>query len=1070
MRKLLQHVLLLAILLLATGTLNAQNVITGRVLDARTNEPLIGASVIVKTDRQGVVTDVDGKFSLSTKKDFPLTLHLDFIGYRGLDVDVYDNSEPIDIQLQENFNFTEEIVVIGYGQQKQLDLTGAISSVRIEDALGDRPLTSISEALQGSVPGLLVTTNGNQAGTSKSFQIRGAYSLGIKNSDGSYGATIAPLILIDNVEGDIDLINPEDIESVSVLKDAASSAIYGARAAGGVILITTKRPKKNAKFTLNYNNNFAFSTAINLPRVADNRTYLNAYKEAEGDTFWTLDPPSIDIWLKYLDEYEKNPSAFNTIGDGIYRGEDGMLYYLNETDHINTILETGFQQTHNLSVSGSTDRIRYRISAGIVSNDGVLITSKDKFRRQNISVYVSGDVTKWFTQEATLSYSKSKKTSPESTLGGNNFYSLRYGTFYPRGLVPEGFLGAEGLPFFTPKNQLEWANTSTALNDNPRVSLRSIFKPIKNLDITLEYTIDRKDYDYHWYTGSTQYSTLQGGVQTTPTLDYLQKVKRYTNYNAFNVYATYQWNPTANHHLKFMAGYNQESNYTEDVTVYSYGQAVQEVPALSSGTSSISATDTYIDYSVRGGFFRINYDYKDRYLLEINGRYDGSSKFPKDHRFGFFPSVSAGWNIANESFLKNTKQWLNLLKLRVSYGQIGNQNIPAYAYVPTMNISNKYNGWITDGTYVTAVNSLPSLVSTSFTWEKVNTFDIGVDVAFLRDKLTGTFDWYLKDTKGMLAPGMQLPAVVGSDAPFQNTADLRTKGWELSFNWRDGIGKDFSYRVGFNIGNSKSTISSYASNESKLLSSFYEGQELGEIWGYVYDGFYTVDDFKDISSWQLKDGVADLDGYNARPGDVKFKNLRDDDYGDNIITSGNNTYDNPGDRKVIGNSLPQYVYGINIGANYKGFDLSIFIQGTGKRDAWINNDLVFPQTSRFSAFYKGTENYWRPVDIAAGDYTAAVPNAEFPRIYDHYGNSGSNYRVSDRYLQDASYIRIKNLALSYTFPTQLISKLYLSSLKAFVSIENLATFSKLPDGIDPETLSWNYPLARTISFGINVSL
>lgn len=1069
MRKLLQHFLLQATLVLASGAAYAQNVITGRVIDAQTGDPLIGASVIVKTDKQGVITDADGKFSLSTKKEFPLTLHLDFVGYRGLDVDVYDNSEPIEIQLQENYRFTDEVVVIGYGKQKQLDLTGAVTSVKIDEALGDRPIVSVSEALLGAAPGLLVTNNGNQAGTSKSFQIRGAYSLGIQNADGSYGATIAPLILIDNVEGDIDLLNPEDIESVSVLKDAASTAIYGARAAGGVILITTKHPNKQAKFTLNYNNNFAFSSAVNLPQVADGRTYLNAYKEAEGDTFWTLDPPSVNTWLKYLDEYERNPGAFNTIGDGIYRGEDGALYYLNETDHIKNILETSFQQSHNVSVSGATDRIRYRVSAGYVTNDGILILDKDKYTRENLSAYVSSDVTKWFTQEATLSYSHSKKTAPESTLGGNNFYSLRFYTLYPSGIVPEGFLGAEGLLFFTPENQLHWSTTSKALNDNPRLSLRSTLKPIKNLDVILEYTFDRKNYDYHWYTGSNQYSTVQGGVLTTPTLDYLQKIKKYTNYNALNVYATYQWNPSEDHHLKLMAGFNQESNYTEQVTVYSYGQAVIEVPALSSGTSSISASDNYIDYTVRGGFFRLNYDYKERYLLEVNGRYDGSSKFPKNHRYGFFPSISAGWNIANERFFRDAK-WLELLKLRASYGQIGNQNIPAYAFVPTMNISNKYNNWITDGAYVTAVTTLPALVSDNFTWEKVSTIDLGIDFSLLKSRLSGTFDWYRKDTKGMLAPGMQLPAVVGSDAPFQNTADLRTNGWELTVNWRDHVGKDFSYRIGFNLSTSESKITKYDSNESKLLSSFYKGQKLGEIWGYVYDSFYTVDDFKDTQSWQLKDGVADLDGYNPRPGDVKFKNLRDDEYGTNLITSGNNTLDNPGDRKVVGNSLPRYVYGINLGATYKGFDLSVFIQGTGKRDAWINNNLTFPQASRFLAFFKGTEKYWRPVDAAAGDYTAALSDAEFPRLYDHYGNTDSNYRVSDHYLQDASYLRVKNLTLSYSFPKRLISNWTLSQLKAFLSIENLATLSNLPSGIDPETLSWNYPLARTISFGINVSL
>ena len=299
--------------------------------------------------------------------------------------------------------------------------------------------------------------------------------------------------------------------------------------------------------------------------------------------------------------------------------------------------------------------------------------------------------------------------------------------------------------------------------------------------------------------------------------------------------------------------------------------------------------------------------------------------------------------------------------------------------------------------------------------------------------------------------------------------------------WRDQIGK-VCYRVGFNLSDSQSKIVKYNSNESGILTSalsngstfwnYYEGKDLGEIWGYEYDGFYTVDDFTDTSSWKLKEGVPSIDGYNPRPGDVKFKNLMDDDRGTNMISGGDNTVSNPGDRKVIGNNTPRYLYGITLGANFKGFDLNVFMQGTGKRDAWIANNLKFPLYSdfKFIALYKDLGNYWKPVDAANGDYTAANPNAEFPRIYGNYGNQGSNYRQSDKYLSDASYFRIKNVTLSYTFPKAWITKASLSQLKAFVSIENLATFSSLPKGIDPETLSWNYPAFRTVSFGLNVTL
>lgn len=1040
--------------------------ITGKVMDA-TKEALIGASVHVPGTSNGVITDIDGNFTLELAAG-DTQVEVSYVGYKSQLINV-GNKSTFQIVLVEDAETLEEVVVVGYGSQKKANLTGAVASVKMDDVIANRPLSQAADALQGTVPGLLVSSNGNAPGKSKSFQIRGAYSVGIKNSDGSYGATISPLVLIDGVEGDLDMINPEDIETITVLKDAASGAIYGARAAGGVILVTTKRPKGETTFQLNYNNNFAFASAMNLPEQAPLEEYLKAYSDAAGDQFWTMGSPSVSKWLGYLEQYRKDPSSIQTVGDGIYKDADGGVYYLNEKDLVKNMLETSFQQTHNISMTGGTEKLRYRLSGGYVSNDGVLITNKDKYERMNVSGFISADIVKWFTQEATFKYAHSKNMLPSSALGG--IYGTRLASFYPEGTMPEGISdAATGLPFFTPANQIKWSNPSKTLYDNPRIFLKSILKPFKGFEAVFEYTFDKNIYDYSWYTGSVAYTTVQGGKDTTPTNDYLQKTKRYTNYNSINVYGTYDFT-LGDHKFKVMAGFNQESSYRETMQALSYGQAVIEVPSLGSGTSTLKATDSYNEYAVRGGFFRVNYNYKDRYLLEVNGRYDGSSKFPKDSRYGFFPSVSAGWNIAQEKFMESTQDWLGSLKLRASYGMIGNQNVPAYSFIPTMSVNNKYNGWISGGDYVTAITTLPSLVSSSFTWEKVGTWDAGLDFSMFNNRFSGTFDWYQRNTSGMLAPGMQLPGVVGASAPFQNTADMRTRGWELSLNWRDRIGK-VGYRIGFNLSDSQSEITKYDSNESYLLSNYYKGMKLGEIWGYVYDGFYTVDDFVDTSSWQLKDGVASINGYNPRPGDVKFKNLRDDDKGENVIYGGDNTVSNPGDRKVIGNNRPRYLYGINLGMNYKGFDLNVFMQGTGKRDAWLANTLTFPMYAdfKFIPLYKGLGNYWQPVDAANGDYTPVNPNAEFPRIYGNYGNQGSNYRQSDRYLSDASYFRIKNVTLSYTFPKAWVTKMTLSSLKAFVGVENLATFSSLAKGIDPETLSWNYPAFRTVSFGLNITL
>ena len=1049
-----------------TTTVQQTKKITGNVTNTA-GEPIIGATVLEKGNTtNGTITDIDGNFTINLPAN--ATLSISYIGYITQEIQVgYQTS--FKVVLKDDTKTLDEIIVVGYGSQKKANLTGAVSSVKMDEALGDRPLLNAADALQGAVPGLFVSNGGNAPGTSKSFQIRGAYSLGVKNSDGTYGNTIKPLVLIDNVEGDIDMINPEDIESINVLKDAASAAIYGARAAGGVILVTTKRPKGASRFELNYNNNFAFGKAVNLPKQAPLMDYLQAYLDCGySDAYWSLGSPSVSKWMEYLTAYQKDPSSFNTVGDGIYVDESGVPYYLNEKDLYKNFMETSFQMTHNISASGGTDKLRYRISGGYNSNDGVLISDRDKFERMNVNSFISADVTKWFTQEITMSYAHSLQTSPGG-MGG--VYNTRLVSYYPEGELPASVntLADEDLPLFTPRNQILYSNPVNNKNDNPRIFLKSILKPLKGLEAVFEYTFDKNIYDYHWYTGQYDYTTIQGGSSKSFVDDYLRKYKQHTNYNSINVYATYN-KDFGNHHFKVMAGFNQESSYQETLDTYSYNQAVLDVPAMSSGTGTIKATDSYSEYAIRGGFFRVNYNYLDKYLLEVNGRYDGSSKFPKSSRFGFFPSVSAGWQIAQERFM-NSRHWLDGLKLRASYGVIGNQNINPYTFTPSMSVNNKATSWIIDDTYVTSISSLPALVSQNFTWEKVGTINVGLDVNLFNNRLSGVFEWYQRNTNGMLAPGVQLPAVVGASAPYQNTADMRTRGWELSLNWRDQIGK-VGYRIGFNLSDYKSEIIKYDDNAAtKLLSSYYPGQTLGEIWGYVVDGYYTVDDFVDTSSWQLKEGVTSINGYNVRPGDVKFKNLRDDDTSTNVITSGDNTFDNPGDRKVIGNTTPRYQYGINLGMNYAGFDLNVILQGTGKRDYWISNVLTFPMNGdNFVPLFEGLSDYWMPKDPDNGDWSAVNPNAKYPRIYGNRGNSGSNLRQSDKYLSDASYLRIKNITLSYKLPKKWVNQIFLNQMKAFVSIENVATFTSLPSGIDPERIEWNYPAFRTVSFGVNITL
>lgn len=1028
-------------------------------------ETVIGASVVVKGSTNGTITGLDGDFTLDNVKRGDV-IQISYIGY--VSQEVVWQGTPLNITLKEDSQTLEEVVVVGFGSQKKANLTGSVSQVKMDDVLGERPVTNVKNALQGSMPGLMVS-GGASPGEAKSFNIRGTVSINGMN----------PLVLIDNVEGDIDLLNPEDIESVTVLKDAASSAIYGARAAAGVILITTKKAKKGEKFNLNYNANFGFQTSINSPKQASLDEYLRAYQAAGFSETYYAGNGSVSKWREYLTGYKENPAAYPTVGDGIYIGEDGAPYYLNDKDVYKAFQETSFMQTHNLTANGGTEKLRYRLSAGLTKEDGPLIESKDTYMRKNISSFISADITDWLTQEADFRYTVADRSEPMGS--GDGIYCMNHISFYPSGMMPGSVNTSVGkdLPLITPENQIRYNNPYLTDTDNTRIYLRTIMRPIKGLELVGEYTYDRKNWQKSYYAKKWEYTTEQLGSNNSVTSDYLFKSEDHEDYNALNLYGTYNFSIKEDHMFKVMAGFNQERKQNSWISVQTHDMIAPSAPSFTSATGKIIPQNSYSDYAIRGAFYRINYNYKDRYLFEANGRYDGSSKFPKDDRFGFFPSFSVGWNIARESWMEKALDYVSDLKLRASWGQIGNQNIGNYGYYSTMQPVGNSNYWLKDGEFITYI-STPGLVSNSFTWETVETLDIGFDASMFNSRLQVTFDWYQRTTRDMLIAGIQLPAVVGTSAPMRNAADMRTRGWEIAVNWRDQIG-DWKYNVGFNLYDYKSKITKYSNNEDKLLSqNYYEGKTLGEIWGYVSDGFYTIDDFDGPGTWQLKDGVASLDGYNPRPGDEKFVNLNDD-RGTNEINSGLNTVDSPGDQKVIGNSTPRYNFGVNLGVSYKGFSLSAILQGTAKRDVWIGGMSLFPfggsAKAYYPVFYNQTD-YWEPMGSCDGQYTendreywvAKNPDASLYRLYSNMQNHGSNQRASTKYLQNGAYMRLKNITLAYTFPKALISKVSLSALKVFVSAENLATISSLPKGYDPERLSWGYPFYRTLSFGLNVTL
>lgn len=1037
----------------------ARKTVSGKILDDK-GEPVIGATVIEQGNTSnGTVTDMDGNFTLSVSPN--ASLRVSYIGYADQEIPT-EGKNSFSITMHEDTTTLDEVVVIGFGSQRKTDLTGAISQVKMEDVLGDRPVISASAALQGAIPGLMVA-GASSPGQAKSFNIRGTLSI----NGGS------PLVLIDNVEGDINALNPDDIESVSVLKDASSAAIYGARGAGGVILITTKRPKGVAKFQLNYSFSQGWENAVTRPEQASLEDYIAAYEEAGySNQYWAGDG-DLATWKELLVQY-KGGTLEGVYDNGIYKHTDGRIYYLKEGDVQGNALSTGILSNHNVSLSGGTEKLRFRVSGNLSFEDGPMITNKDKFRRNALTSFVSADITDWYTQELTMYYTDTKTTALFANI--RDPFATRLISWYPEGYMPKEIIGTEkDLIIDSPRNSYLISPISTANRSVPRIMAKTILKPLKNWDIIAEYTFNQENYRYQSYTGITEYADVQLAKKTVPsdpTRDLYTINNNIAKYNALNLYTNYKIE-TGMHKVGIMLGFNQEQSWYGFHNSSIEGQAVPTVPSFGGGTGIKNISDGYTEYSIRGSFGRLTYSFADKYLLTANARYDGSSKFPKVNRFGFFPSISLGWRVGQENFMSWSHDWLDDLKIRASYGSIGNQNIAPYGYVASMGIG-EGTVWLSDNKKITYISS-PGLIRSNYTWEKVNTLNFGVDLTALRNRLITTFDWYQRDTQGMLSAGAELPATVGTGAPQQNIADMRTTGWELAVNWRDQIA-DWRYNVGFNIYDHISWITKF-NNLSGSLNNWYVGRDLGDIWGYEADGFYSIDDF-DMNEavknvWVLKEGIPSINGFTVQPGDMKFKDL--DQSG--VIDNGASTLEKPGDMKIIGNTTSRYQFGANFGAGYKGFDLNVMLQGVGKRDYWLSGSSLFPfgaagSDGVFQPLYYNQTDYWTAVSYDPKDpqyMVAKNPNAKLFRIYKQGGNAGSNARTSTKYLQNASYLRVKNATLSYSFPTTWIKRLSLNQFRLYVSVENLGTFTSLPKGYDPESLSWSYPFYRTWSVGANIS-
>ena len=1036
--------------------------VTGTVTD-ETGQSLIGVTVLVKGTSTGSVTDFEGKYSVDVENE-DAVLTFSYTGYKTREI-VVGTQTVIDVQMDTDVAALDEVVVVGYGTQKKANLTGAVTSISSE-ALENRPIASVGQGLQGLVPNLNVTIRNGDPTSPANFNIRGYES--INGGD--------PLILVDGIPMALERINPNDIASVNVIKDASASAVYGARAAFGVILVETKKGREG-KINIQLSSELSAAKPIfHMDPVNDPYQFVLARNQAN---IRTSGAPSYD------DDFVAGTKAYSEGTGPAWGVVDGVLRHYGFNNYQEQIMTDFAPQTrHDLSISGATDRASYYVSLGFLNKDGYLKpANNENFKRYNVLMKADFKVNDWLTLEEKIVFNAQDNDKPTfyhwdvniNTLARVNpiraiqFPDLDYyltpgdrAEFEP--YIGRYFGGTNFFPYLLDGGRRTFSVNDTWLTQGITIS------PIEGLNI-------KGNFSYNTY--HRNYQDVQSKVEVIANqdltnlridngfsgTDFIDNNTDYNQYYVLNAYAEYTPKIGADHYLKGMIGFNQEWGQFTFQGARAFSLITPLITDLNATTGGQQTFGGKEHFSLRGAFYRVNYIYKDKYLFEANGRYDGTSRFPKDDRFGFFPSFSVGWRISQEPFMAGTSNWLDNLKIRASYGELGNQILKQgnqqlyYPYIATMGIGT--SPYMMTGGARTPFVSPPGLVSPTLTWETAVTRNLGLDFTILNSKLDASFDIYTRDTKDMLR-SVDLPSVLGTPAPRQNAADLRTSGWEATMTWRDRVGKDWSYRITLALSDWQSEITKY-DNPTGALSEPYVGMKIGEIWGYETVGIFQDEAEVDAAADQSRLGA------NWRPGDIHYADLN----GDGIISPGTQTLDDPGDRRIIGNESPRYSFGINLDVSYKNFTLTTFFQGIGRRDYWPNDGnwtWFFPFNAGHVEWYYITDT-WREDNR----------DAYFPAAHISTRDGKNKIRQS-RFMQNAAYIRLKNLSLSYDLPQTLISKIGLGSAQIYVAGMNLWEASKIRKPLDPEYLRRNvlaeefnnngaveYPLQRLYSGGIRVS-
>lgn len=1092
----------------------SSTIIKGQIVDAE-GEPILGATVVELGTTRGTVTDIDGNFTINSHAN--AKLRITYVGYKTVETKAVNGMKVV---MQNDNAQLDEIVVVGYGQQKKVNLTGSVTNVDIEKTLGGRPEQDVAKALQGAVPGLTITNTSGDINSQPTMQIRGLGTL-------SNGATSNPLVVVDGVPvDDLTMVNAADIATISVLKDAASTSIYGSRAAFGVILITTKEGKKGEKVSVKYDGHFAWDRATVLPDYPDVPSQLEAAmigaKRTDGS-----DPELFGMYfskmLPYAKAWKEQHSgkkgysemkpfqSMDNVGDYYFNGNQPFYYADYDIQDI-WYNKAAPSQSHSISLNGSSGRTSYYTSFSYDYKQNLMKFNPDKLSRYNFTTNLKTDVTDWLTVGTRVNFVRRSFSKADSW---NNVYQYlwRWGSFF----IPSGYMydeNGEKLDYRVVAMQKQAARKTT-VHDQARFNAYAIAHITKDLTFNVDYTYQIDNYNYKTSDHSVYGMNWSGvtptyivGTSSSNTTRENIKQNRWTA----NAYLNYNHTWVNAHNLGVLVGVNGERFKSDEMwanRTHLYNEDYPELN-LAYGEMKDATISSYTgDRSTAGYFGRINYDYKGIYLLELNGRYDGSSRFPAGDKWAFFPSMSLGYRFTEEGYWKNLHDVISNGKLRFSYGEIGNEAIGDNMFISTiLPIGQSKLYWLDKNGNKLNQFQLPDWVSSSLTWERIKTTDIGVDLSFLNDDLSLTFDWYQRTTNDMLAPGKAIPDVAGASAPFTNAGSLRTRGWELSLSYRKQINKDLNVYGTFNIGDSKSKVTKW-NNDSKLIGHTggivsasnarmyaYEGETWGDIWGFETDRYFTEDDFngKDANGkWIYKDGVADqtgiqTDNFVFGPGDIKYKDLD----GNHVIDGGKGTADDHGDLKVIGNTLPRYEYSFHLGGSWKGLDLDLFFQGVGKRDMWTQSSFVFPLMRDADKALYANQTSYNVYDPANGIINISQSN-RYPCLYS--GNEGSgnvtglasiggehNYYPQTKYLVNMAYLRLKNVTIGYTLPASITKKVYMEKVRFYGSVNNLCLlYNGAKDyPVDPEmnagqgSLSYGtwgrtFPITRTWSVGVQVT-